>query len=333
MNGIFHYYALKFLALRGGLDEASAETLAFSSQLVDHAVIPIEVHSPKGTYSILPTHHFGFWDKRQEDAVWIPFHFFPSGDVNCKRRKDGKEQLEITRPNSGPVKELLVEALKSRNLYRIGIAMHTYADSWAHQDFIGRNSPLNRIEAFSPIPPAGHAQMGRVPDRWSLDWIDPRLNESLQICSNNTRFFQAAEKLYKYIATYCRRDFSDWEIVKWELEEICLDNSPGPPGAYPRKNAAAEDHVLPVNFRIELSTDELDPKRWHKMAFPDAAGDLVLGASDAFASAQHEISKLMGRGKPRRISCGDDFFSSHLYKWSEAARDQLSSAQHIIKRL
>ena len=47
------------------------------------------------------------------------------------------------------VKKLLIEGLKTRNLYRVGIAIHTYTDSWAHQNFSGLDEEWNTTESSS----------------------------------------------------------------------------------------------------------------------------------------------------------------------------------------
>ncbi|AHC15067.1 hypothetical protein L21SP2_1684 [Salinispira pacifica] len=343
MNRIFHYYAVKFLALRGGIDEDNAEIIAFSSQLVDRSLIPVQVDTGAGApYVIQPTHHFGFWDKSQEDEVWIPFHFFPSGDaVQAATRLKGKrpETPELVIPDSPPVKELLITGLKTRNPYRVGIALHSYADSWAHQNFLGRNSGINRIENFNPIPPAGHAQIGRNPDIWNLNWIDPRLKPELQIADNSRRFMAAAEKIYKYLATYSRRSFHDWELVKMELEDILFSGSsgkePSAANTYPRPNGVAGDHRLEVEFRLKLGVDELDDALWFNEALEDLPTGSLLrrGNTDRFTAAEHEIRKLLQfrRMAPRKPR--DNFQESHIYRWSEAAKAQLEDARRIIKNL
>jgi hypothetical protein len=336
VNGIFHYYAVKFLALRGGFAEDEAEIIAFSCQLVDRSLIPIAVESERGkSYRITPTHHFGFWDKAQEEEVWIPFHFFPSGDGDAGLRKDGKVEPMVVRPNSQPVKELLVEALKTRNPYRVGIALHTYADSWAHQNFIGRNKGFNRTESFSPVPPVGHAQIGRNPDIWSLQWIDPRLIPELQIIDNEERFFHAAKKIYQYLSTYHKRQFSDWELVRWQLEEIISDDMPSKENRYPRKNRIGEDHKLELDFRLNLEVPELDEGRWFSEAFPqlDTRRFLRPGNTDRFVVASHEVRKILQLAElaPRKV--GSDFFDSHIYRWSEAAKEHRKVANKIMANI
>jgi hypothetical protein len=336
VNGIFHYYAVKLLALRGGFGETDAEIIAHSCQMVDRSLIPIRVDiEGGGEYTVEPTHHFGFWDKKQEDEVWIPFHFFPSGNPGGEHRNDRREDPLCVRPNAPPVKELLIEALKTRNPYRVGIAMHTYADSWAHQNFIGRNSGYNRIENFSPVPPVGHAQIGRNPDIWSLEWIDPRLVPEQRIVDNSVRFSQAAEKMYKYLATYHHRDFSDWELISWEVEDLTVGGKKDGENKYPRKNRIAEDHQLELDFRLALECEELDEGRWFDQALPQLPTGTFLrpGNTDRFVVAQHEIRKILQLAELPPRKAGRDFLDSDLYRWSEAAREHRECARRIIANI
>ncbi len=335
MNAIFHYYAVKLLALRGGFSQDDAEIIAFSCQLVDRSLIPIKVDCGASVYTVIPTHHFGFWDKTQEDQVWIPFHFFPSGESDESPRKDGRNNPLAVRPNSPPVKELLISALKSRNPYRVGIALHTYADTWAHQNFIGRNSIFNRMESFSPIPPVGHAQIGRNPDIWSMEWQDSRLEENKCIIDNDQRFMASAEKIYKYLATFNRRNFEDWDLVKWELEEITAAGRSQDTSQYPRQNRVAEDHHLQLEFRLRLECPELDPGLWFTESLAEPPNDAVLrqGNTDRITVANHEIRKLLNLSQlPPRKPKGK-FEDSRLYRWSEAAREHKRTADEILAQL
>ncbi len=336
MNSIFHYYAVKLLCLRGGFSEPDSEIIAFSCQLVDRSLVPIKVKTGKdGIYTIPATHHFGFWDKSQAESVWLPFHFFPSGEENPRLRKDRCVDPLVVRPDSQPVKELLIEALKSRNLYRIGIALHCYADSWAHQNYLGKNNSFNKMESFSPIPPAGHAQIGYNPDIWSVDWIDPRLAEGDQICSNNMRFFAAAKKIYKYLATYQRRPFADWELVEWELKDIIIDNAPEKGKKHPRKNAVAGDHQLELEFRLKLECENLTDSLWFSQAIPgiQESGLWKKGNTDNFVVAGHEIRKLLKLQELPPKRAVPDFFHSHIYRWAESAREHLNSALSIMANI
>ena len=219
MNGVFHYYSLSFLALRAGFSDRDTEILAYSSTYPDHNLIPMSIETRSGQYQTIPTHHFGFWDPSLEEAVWLPFHFVPGGDSSMPAGTD------TVVPNAEPVKEILLSALRSRDLYRVGIALHSFADSWAHQNFSGRNATANVVEPNSPIPPIGHAHAGRSPDVWNTLWLDPR--QDVPVVDNRRRFLEAARKIYRYLCTYNGRKFADEELVLMELEGFLGTRMPG----------------------------------------------------------------------------------------------------------
>ena len=85
MNELFHYYAVRFLSLRSGFSPQDSRILAYSSQLLDRAIVPVTVIMDGGKEFIIPpTHHFGFWDKKQEAEIWtLPF----TSSLPPRRRK------------------------------------------------------------------------------------------------------------------------------------------------------------------------------------------------------------------------------------------------------
>jgi len=320
VNGIFHYYTSYFLAQRAGFSSGDSEILAYSSTYVDSNVAPLGLRLPSGIeYSTIATHHFGFWDRGQEEEVWIPFHFFPGGS--------GRTNPEITRPNSEPVKELLIEALKSRNLYRVGIALHTYADSWAHQGFVGRSNPINIIAPHSPIPPIGHAQAGNLPDRWLTTWNDPRIETGLVI--NKIRFFEAAKMIYRYLCTYNHRSFADETFVLSELEQV-LDDSDRNRG--PLKS----DEGLAVDFQILLGVRPYNRGDWRGRVLgknEEEFTDKAEKQRDFIDWIKNETLYRTALSQPRTVRVRENFEETDYYKWMEGAKSQLESAKRILRNL
>ncbi len=83
--------------------------------------------------------------------AWVPFHFLPA---NCLLPEgDGEEEdfiLRITcRPNSNIAKDMVSECIRlskaPQALYRLGITMHVYADTWAHQGSLEFNIITTRF--------------------------------------------------------------------------------------------------------------------------------------------------------------------------------------------
>ena len=326
MNVEFHYYTVYFLALRAGFEDRDAQILAYSSQFVDHNIVSYRVQYGGGEYRIEPTQNYGFWNDSFPNDAYLPFHFFPgdTGDENSRRVDAGVNKFNTT-PNSPGVKKLLVTGLETRNLYRVGIALHTYADSWAHQNFSGKMEPWNRIDPNSPIPPIGHAQALSKPDTLDLEWTDPRLYSPNDHVSNYRRFMQAARQIYKYLATYNRRKFDDLELVEWELTEIIGATKPRKSMSERIDDYIIKDSLTPYNRRtwledaVELPKELIDESMFRGYS-------KILWLKDELLYRSDILSK-----KP--IAAKPGFDSSHLSLWHEAAMMHRKTAKRMINEL
>jgi len=220
MNAEFHYYSVYFLCLRAGMSEKRCADIAFSSQYVDNAILAYEIDDGGGfSYRSQVTQNYIFWDEETLRGIYLPFHFIPGVlDQASRERADGSASRWAVTPDSPLAKELLVAALKSGDDFRIGIALHTYADTWAHQHFSGRVERGNVVDPSSPLPPAGHLQALRAPDDAAGRWTDARLVPELSRVDNAARFRLAARKIYRYLRTYLRNGFEEEELVLDELE-------------------------------------------------------------------------------------------------------------------
>lgn len=324
MNQEFHYYAVHFLAQQAGFDAEEAQIVAYSSQYLDNALVSYAVETERGCYDTLVTHHFGFWDREQEWDVWIPYHFFPAGPEESALQVNGAKNPLVVVPNSSRVKQLLVESLRTRDLYRVGIALHTYADAWAHQNFTGRREEWNRIDSNSPLPPIGHAQAMKNPDGVDSVWSDPRLEGIKSVVDNRARFMEAARRVYRYLATFNRRPFDDEELVMFKLRQIL-----GAPG-----KKAKEERI--ADFVIECHMDEYRRTDWRYEAFDgegakidadiESTYDKILWLKEEFLHKTRLLKKQSVKGKPR-------FWESNLYKWDQAARAHRRLALQIIADL
>jgi len=345
MNSLFHYYSVYYLAEQAGFSADDAYVIAYSSQYLDNALVRYAVDAGDGVYETIATHSFGFWDKGREWSVWIPFHFFPAGPegnaqerrvdakgratAHAHRRSDGKVNPLNVVANSERVKRLLVEALKSRDLYRVGIALHTYADSWAHQNFSGRSEEWNRVDPSSPLPPIGHAQKLRDPDRFDSVWEDPRLTGPHRVVRSRERNLAAAGRVYRYLATYNGRSFADEELVLANLERIV-----GQPGAKPTEERIAD-------FVIECGMSEYSRATWRQDAFTGEGATLDFGLGnremestmDKLLWLKDEFLHRTDILKKQPVTARPGFTTSHLYQWDRAARAQLASARSILADL
>jgi len=151
--------------------------------------------------------------------VYLPFHFLP-GDSNVKIN-NAINPISTT-PNSANAKQVLAAALSSANPYRIGIALHTLADTWSHQNFSGMQEDWNAVYPWynifkSIVPNIGHAEAGHSPDVISETWIDYRIGKTS--ISNKQRAFDATRVMYQSLQAHSGKG-TPWNDMKTEFQGI-----------------------------------------------------------------------------------------------------------------
>ncbi|MBW2351999.1 MAG: hypothetical protein JRF51_02100 [Deltaproteobacteria bacterium] len=231
MEKDFHYYLIYAVSKITGHEKA--HTIALSSQFVDDnnegqfsiderpAPFPEKIRSNGGHYYPIMTQSLSTrsLDPYVQKYVYVPFHFIP-GDNSVVI--DGKRNPFSTTPGSPNARVLLKKALASDNPYRIGIALHSYADTWSHQNFTGLHEDWNSIYPWynlfkSIVPNIGHAEAGHSPDVISDDWTDNRLDQRTII--NRKRALEATGEIYK--AMRRKSGYGPyWKGVKKDLRRI-----------------------------------------------------------------------------------------------------------------
>lgn len=238
----FHYYITRLIAARAGFSAEDAGIVAWSSQYTDDnstiydidMSIPSEYHNYiSQTMDIL---------KPQENLLRIYplFHFIPGApSAPSARRRDGSMHCLNTTPDSVNARLVMDAAFHSDNLYRIGIACHAYADTWAHQNFLGFKNQFNAMKKSTIvmlIPNIGHADALKKPDRIALKWNDVRLVKNS--IDNNERFLKAAVCMFRRLAGYVDPEMTGKELRKREKKlkddiKSCID-----PGEDKSKNGS-----------------------------------------------------------------------------------------------
>jgi len=75
--------------------------------------------------------------------AWAPFHFVPGGEGT------GAEEKTVCRAGGAAAAAAVRHAIEQRNtdigLYRLGVSLHAYIDTWAHQGFSGLVSRNNAV--------------------------------------------------------------------------------------------------------------------------------------------------------------------------------------------
>jgi len=231
----FHYYAIRALAHCAGFDGKEAEIIAYASQYVDDATehggfkikgIPPEADDQHiaGLFEPVCTAHAGLQyvvglRTDVQRKVYIPFHFLPPELSRSSRRKFDY-RVKAGSPHAHALLDEAIAAVKGatsgtpriRALIKTGIALHTFADTWAHEGFSGRWSAAdNDIQDRSVFrsgqwddlgffermfmdasPDIGHIEAGVLPDCSELTWRCRHEGTSKAVARNNTDHFTKA---------------------------------------------------------------------------------------------------------------------------------------------
>ena len=172
------------------------------------------------------------FDELSDHHVWVPFHFLPG---NCSLPAGEGEEINfavrlVCKANSYIAQDMVRECILHHNepnaLHRLGITMHVYADTWAHQGFAGIKHDVNSVnyledndewssnlindvanffqEAFDPIIskfitgviPLGHAAVLSYPDKPYLKWHYEDYNGTTRLRNNPANFVDAAKNMF-----------------------------------------------------------------------------------------------------------------------------------------
>ncbi len=233
----FHH-AITYVAARlAGFPHKDADIIAYAAQYVDdatrHGIIRFD---NKAIYERTSSAH-KMIDSRNcnllaNQKVWMPFHFLP-GNGTANPGKDPKGTFIrklITLPESPVAQEMVRSAILDQDrpyaLHRLGITMHVYADTWAHQGFAGVMHEINAVSGFEEIgdtkvfkgglqdfvnrflensvPPLGHGQASIFPDMPFLSWRYKNGLGNVIERHNTDDFCKAADALCRAMQEYRR---------------------------------------------------------------------------------------------------------------------------------
>ncbi len=148
----FHYYVIYHLAELAGLSAAEAETVAYASQYVDAATEsePIEPFENQHFDTVRTAHYdLGAFGWNVQKKIYMPFHFLPA---RIRWAEPGRFSY-VTTPASMKEDDLaarlvdlaLAETDPQFKLVRLGVALHTVADTFSHFGFSGRHNAENDV--------------------------------------------------------------------------------------------------------------------------------------------------------------------------------------------
>lgn len=234
------HHMLTYVAARfAGFNHNHASIIAYSAQYVDDATNSGTIHfKNRAMYKRISSAH-KMLDYRNADElanhhVWIPFHFLPgNGGKPSGENPDGTFINKIVCLSDSYVARDILKACvadweKPYALHRLGITMHVYADTWAHQGFAGVNHKVNEVKNLnsnnktidksfwkkiasfflSESFPLGHGAALSYPDRPSLIWKYENGFDELIERDNSKMFTEAADKMCRAMKCFRNKDLS-----------------------------------------------------------------------------------------------------------------------------
>lgn len=331
MNLEFHYYITYLIAAAAGLSPTDARIVAWSSQYVDDNDRIFTIDKD------LPTHYRNFISQtinilKPLDTlmrIYPIFHFIPGDPLHVSaRRKDGAMHWLNTTPGSENAGLVMDAALASGDLYRIGIACHGYADTWAHQNFVGYYNEFNSITAplAAAIPNIGHATARHDPDTISLIWRDERLID--ENIDNNARFLEAARAMLGKLVRFTTPKIGKRELRRREARlendlKRCIGAS-DPEDAQAEARIARYRELAGATEYGGVGIETYDAKRW----MDEAVSTAVRGLRDRGDSliARLDPLKDIYSWKDR-----DNYRQTHWHRFQEAVKQHQRETWQILK--
>jgi len=344
MEKDFHHHIIYALARISGFGKKpkkgqgdQSKIIAYASQYVDDncdreysiskdgnqyvITLPSMFKTVSGTFYPLLTQSVDIksLDPRTQFYVFMPFHFLP-GDTETVKI-DGRSNPKCTTRNSANANKLLDTALKSKDPYRIGIALHTYADTWSHQRFTAFNEPWNKVldwyKDFKALAPdIGHADVWHLPDQICKTWRDHRFDE--EPVANMERALEAVENIHKKL--YRKVRGMPWTEAEDPMGKIILMNEFG-----------ESDERKIYDERKRLIEDFIgEPLIYDKDEWIREAMDVEI---DRFDQHLKDYPESMNKISPQAVRLKDGFENSHWYRFQAAAKIHQAEALRMTANL
>lgn len=320
----FHYYMTHLIALRAGFKKGDAYTIAYASQYTDDNDRPYEIEGEDTQYVNFISQTEDITEPQEVRlSIYPVFHFCPGSADEVHRlspeRKDGQSSPLNTIPDNINARQIFTDAMKSGNLYRIGIGTHMYADTFCHRDFTGSKDDFNwvRLKGFvegiwSVIGPAiGHALAMHTPDVPPLIWEDTRLTPKDSVKRNKDQILKAAGNIFDFYCEYTKPGKNASSDRKRLLDD--LGNAIGIEGDEDSTKDARYD-----NYETLLGTDYIKYKKdqW----FNNAVEPLIVGETVGTSDTKYDY---LWKG---------DYTKSDWFAFQEAVKQHYMVAEIIFKK-
>jgi len=351
MDVEFHYYMTYLIAVRAGFSPEDAYIIAHASENVDDNHVPVEVRGANdGIYKNTISQTMDITRPHLDGSIYPIFHFVP-GDKTLlsAARKDGIQSDWVTTPNNQNAQSILDAAFQSQDLYRIGLASHTYVDTWAHQNFVGKYDVGNKVPleefalsdietlAFDAAAPIGHGAALHYPDEPGRIWTDGRLiGDNIRNCD---RFMEAAQHLFYKYAQYTKKlDSALWPSIADKLkndllEDIGLVNSDGGEDQASRIGRYKARALKPEYGGKEMPP--YDERDWFNQALVVDSDETALFARlrAKLSASIDDYFDMVAKGS--RIFCTwkdpANYKDSHWYKFQQAVTAQKDFGTDLLQ--
>lgn len=302
----FHYCCIKALAQAAGFSPKEAQTIAYASQYTDDAVehLPLRIEglpndikkkmrTSKDEFNPTCTAHKALTlltaaaKKNSQRKVYIPFHFLPSEPYESPGDYDYRvvQNSKLSRMLIETAAIELEKATRQRfqKLIKLGIALHSYADTFAHRKFSGRLSKkdndvtrirpknihtlLARIIAGIPVLEIGHSQAAHLPDYSFQRWQYNHVASGRTVRRNNTNIFVfSARKIHRILLGISpeKQKAKDFDEIKDQLR-ACFEFG----SMNKKKRIKKWREIFPD------TTFNYDQNTWRKKAFTGVRYDFV----------------------------------------------------------
>jgi hypothetical protein len=288
METEFHYYAVAVLARAAGFRPADALTIATASQYVDDATESGPIRVGSFLFDPVRTAHEGLhvfsWSVQKK--IYMPFHFLPAQPFAPDRLPDPHFETLADSPFANLVlDDALAEPAGVFRLCRIGIALHAFADTWAHQHFSGKRDRINNISALAIcrngrwvrpfwnsllldiLPRIGHPQASAYPDLPHLVWRYRRASgRRVFVRDNPVLFLQAARRIHERLLD-APKPYPSVAVWTWAAIEGRFQSLFSSPDEAKRDGDGWREAFGPLFDGLPLRYDKL---RWRIEAFDDA---------------------------------------------------------------
>ncbi|VAW71444.1 hypothetical protein MNBD_GAMMA12-3986 [hydrothermal vent metagenome] len=343
------HHALTYIAARfAKFSHAKASIIAHCSQYVDDATNSGSIrfdndamyHRISSAHKMLDYRNF---DELSNHMVWTPFHFLPGNDgkeAGADHRGSFIKKI-VCYPDSyisrDMLKACIIEKDKPYNLHRLGISMHVYADTWAHQGFAGVTNRVNEVSNIvsnvksldkswwgkiktyfvSETFPLGHGAALSHPDRPYLVWSYENCFGKVIKRDNPSDFLEATDYMCRAMQCYQNNDLS-----------MDLDNAEGLP-------ENDKKVVARLIKSIKEKTSELRHEKWlaqiAKGVFSFGAVDISYKPKGKGSWKHKAIGQIAAADTGREIfKYKDSFLTSHWKYFHDALQAHRFDVIHNI---